>query len=308
MKKGIFMRWVKKTIQYWCDDIIEEKHLGSGIRVGILDTGIVVHPDLQRRICEFRDFTCNRQRTCYDDSGHGTHVAGILAGEGRASRGMYSGIAPDTDLFIGKVLDRYGNGNVEDVLNGIQWMLSLKREKNLKIVNISVGAQPDLGEEQKKKFLDAVDEMWDAGLTVIVSAGNYGPSAGSIAVPGNSRKVITVGVPDSFRYNRNYRKKTDYSGRGPTSECIIKPDVFAPGTGIVSCNSRFSEKGEPFYVMKSGTSMATPVISGAIACLLSKYPDMTNVEIKLRLRETCVDYPGTEAGWGLLNVKKLMNA
>ena len=156
------MRWVKKTIQYWCDDIIEEKYLGSGIRVGILDTGIVVHPDLQRRICEFRDFTCNRQRTCYDDSGHGTHVAGILAGEGRASRGMYSGIAPDTDLFIGKVLDRYGNGNVEDVLNGIQWMLSLKREKNLKIVNISVGAQPDLGEEQKKKFLDAVDEMWDA--------------------------------------------------------------------------------------------------------------------------------------------------
>ncbi len=305
------MRWVKKAIGYWCDDIMGEKYLGKGIGVGVLDTGIVMHPDLRGRMRDFKDFTRNGQRTCYDDSGHGTHVAGILAGDGRASRGIYSGIAPDAELFVGKVLDHCGNGNVEDVLKGIQWMLSLKTEKNLKIVNISVGAQPDLEEEQKQKFLDAVDEMWDAGLVVIVSAGNYGPSEGTVAVPGNSRKVITVGVPDSCQHNGysgKFRKKPDYSGRGPTRECIMKPDVFAPGTGIVSCNSRFSGKGEPFYVMKSGTSMATPVVSGAIACLLSKCPDMTNVEVKLRLRETCIKYPGTEAGWGLLNVEKLMNA
>ena len=163
--------------------------------------------------------------------------------------------------------------------------------------------------KKKQSLLEAVESLWDMGIVVVVSAGNYGPEAGSVAVPGNSRKVITVGVPDSVRpavYCR--REKMNYSGRGPTKECVIKPDVFAPGTGIISCNSRYKQPGEHLYSIKSGTSMAAPVVSGAAACLLSKYPDMTNVEVKLKLRESCVKYPGTEAGWGLLNVKKLMKA
>ena len=218
-------------------------------------------------------------------------------------------MAPCSVLLAGKVLDREGNGDVENVISGIQWLKNVKDQFGVRIVNISVGTQPDLGDAQKQSLLEAVESLWDLGIVVVVSAGNYGPEAGSVAVPGNSRKVITVGVPDSVRpavYCR--REKMNYSGRGPTKECVIKPDVFAPGTGIISCNSRYKQPGEHLYSIKSGTSMAAPVVSGAAACLLSKYPDMTNVEVKLRLRESCVKYPGTEAGWGLLNVKKLMNA
>ena len=299
------MKLVKQTVGYWCSDITQGMYLGQGIRTAVLDTGISNHPDLRGRILNFRDFTGKPGRP-EDDSGHGTHVAGILAGDGTASSGAYSGMAPRSELIIGKVLDREGNGNVDIVLKGIEWLISLKDSLNIRIVNISVGTQPDLDRNQKQLLLKAVEDLWDMGLTVVVSAGNYGPKAGTVSVPGNSRKVITVGVPDSPLPAVSCRKTNlNYSGRGPTGECVIKPDVYAPGTGIISCNSRYSLPGEHLYTIKSGTSMATPVVSGAVACLLSKYPDMTNVEVKLKLRESCSPFPGTEAGWGMLNVKRL---
>ena len=234
-------------------------------------------------------------------------MAGILAGDGKVSSGLYAGMAPESDLIVGKVLDQEGNGNVEDVLKAIEWVIKNRERFHVRIVNISVGTQPDLVQEQKQVFLEAVEELWDRGLVVVVSAGNYGPGEGTVAVPGNSRKVITVGVPDTEIRSASRRKNNvNYSGRGPTDACIVKPDVFAPGTGIISCNARYGRSGEHPYIMKTGTSMATPVVSGAIACLLSKYPDMTNVEVKLRLRESCVKIPGTEAGWGMLNVERLL--
>lgn len=304
----IDMKWVKQSIGYWCEDILMKKYMGTGICAAILDTGISRHPDLRDRIADFRDFTGGAS-VCRDDSGHGTHVAGILAGDGRASGGVYAGMAPQAQLFIGKVLDREGNGNVENVMQGIEWILENRVKAGLRIVNISVGTQPELAREQKQRFLEAVEELWDQGLIVLVSAGNYGPGAGTVAVPGNSRKVITVGVPDTEIQPISRRKSNvNYSGRGPTGACVVKPDVFAPGTGIISCNAKYGHPGEHPYVMKTGTSMATPVVSGAIACLLSKYPDMTNVEVKLRLRESCVKSPGTASGWGLLNVEKLMRS
>lgn len=300
------MKWVKQAVHYWCKDTAGSRYQGSGICAAVLDTGIALHPDLRDRIVSFRDFTGNSVK-CRDDSGHGTHVAGILAGNGYASDGMYAGMAPRAELLIGKVLDREGNGNVDNVILGIRWVMESAASYKVRIVNISVGTQPDLAQAQKDRLQKAVEDLWDMGLIVVVSAGNYGPGSGTVVVPGNSRKVITVGVPDSpaaFRGPR--RERVNYSGRGPTSECIIKPDVFAPGTGILSCSARFPYPGEPPYIMKSGTSMATPVVSGALACLLSKYPDMTNVEVKLRLRESCIKMPGTESGWGMLNVEKLM--
>ncbi len=302
------MKWVKQKVGYWCDDIIKEKYQGRGTCIAVLDTGISRHPDLDGRVAGFRDFTSDH-RECRDDSGHGTHVAGILAGNGRASSGAYAGMAPQAVLLPGKVLDSEGNGDVENVISGIRWIMSVKDRFGVRIVNISVGTQPDLEEEQKQRLLEAVESLWDMGLVVVVSAGNYGPGAGSVAVPGNSRKVITVGVPDiphPFVYCR--REKLNYSGRGPTEECVIKPDIFAPGTGIISCNSRYAQPGEHPYAVKSGTSMAAPVVSGAVACLLSKYPDMTNVEVKLKLRESCIKSAGTEAGWGFLHVGRLLKA
>lgn len=302
------MKWVKQTVHYWCKDTADSRYLGTGICAAILDTGIALHPDLKDRVTGFRDFTGSSIK-CRDDSGHGTHVAGILAGNGISSGGTYAGMAPRTDLLIGKVLDREGNGNVDNVISGIQWVMKSAVSCGIRIVNISVGTQPDLAQSQKDRLQKAVEELWDMGLIVVVSAGNYGPRSGTVVVPGNSRKVITVGVPDSpSSFSRSRRERINYSGRGPTNECVIKPDIFAPGTGILSCNSRFSFPGEPSYIMKSGTSMATPVVSGALACLLSKYPDMTNVEVKLKLRESCMKIPGTESGWGLLNVEQLMRA
>lgn len=302
------MKWVKQTVHYWCKDTADSRYLGTGICAAILDTGIALHPDLKDRVTGFRDFTGSSIK-CRDDSGHGTHVAGILAGNGISSGGTYAGMAPRTDLLIGKVLDREGNGNVDNVISGIQWVMESAVSCGIRIVNISVGTQPDLAQSQKDRLQKAVEELWDMGLIVVVSAGNYGPRSGTVVVPGNSRKVITVGVPDSpSSFSRSRRERINYSGRGPTNECVIKPDIFAPGTGILSCNSRFSFPGEPSYIMKSGTSMATPVVSGALACLLSKYPDMTNVEVKLKLRESCMKIPGTESGWGLLNMEQLMRA
>ena len=306
IKKGIIMRWVKQTVGYWCDDIIEGKCRGEGICTAVLDTGIARHPDLEGRTVGFKDFTGNSAKL-HDDSGHGTHVAGILAGSGKVSNGLYAGMAPEMDLLVGKVLDREGNGNVEYVLSGIEWIMAERDHYGIRIVNISVGTQPNLAPDQKRLFLEAVEELWDIGLVVVVSAGNYGPAEGSVAVPGSSRKVITVGLPDTELPPVQRRKKNvNYSGRGPTGECVVKPDVFAPGTGIISCNGKYGRPGEHPYIMKTGTSMATPVVSGAIACLLSKYPDMTNVEVKLKLRESSVRIPGTESGWGLLNVERLL--
>lgn len=179
--------------------------------------------------------------------------------------------------------------------------------KNIRIVNISVGTQPGLEKSEEKRLLEGVDALWDAGLVVVVSAGNYGPGEGTVAVPGSSRKVITVGVVDMVRNSaRQSRSKWNYSGQGPTECCVVKPDVVAPGTSIVSCNGNYKKYLQRPYVAKSGTSMATPMVSGAIACLLSKYPDMTNVEVKLKLRESCISAEGTH-GWGMLHVGRLLS-
>ena len=205
------MRWVKQTVGYWCDDTVTGKYCGKNICTAVLDTGISVHPDLRDRIVGFRDFI-NDSSGCYVDSGHGTHVAGILAGNGLASAGSYAGMAPDAELLIGKVLDRDGNGDVDHILRGMEWVMSEKARFRIRIVNISVVTQPELADGQKARLLKAVEDLWDAGLTVVVSAGNYGPEPGSVAVPGTSRKVITAGVPD--RPGSSGCSRKIYSGIG----------------------------------------------------------------------------------------------
>lgn len=300
------MKRVKETVGYWCEDILKKKYLGQGVGIAVLDTGIILHPDFDRRIIGFADFV-NRKKIIYDESGHGTHVAGILAGSGKMSGGVYAGMAPEAELLIGKVLDQDGNGTVENVIEGIRWILALRHDKKIRIVNISVGTQPGLDRKEEKLLLEAVESLWDAGLIVVVSAGNYGPEEGSVAVPGSSRKVITVGAADAVTTrNREMQKKWNYSGRGPTECCVVKPDVTAPGTSITSCSGNYVNRFKKPYVAKTGTSMATPVVSGAIACLLSKYPDMTNVEVKLKLRESCVRSGADYQGWGMLNVQRLL--
>lgn len=266
------------------------------------------HPDFDDRIVAFADMLHGRTEL-YDDNSHGTHVSSIIGGSGRMSGGRYEGMAPKCQLVVVKVLDEKGNGNIGNVLHEIQWVLENRARFQIRIVNISVGTLPSVNEEGAEKLVQAVEALWDVGIVVVTAAGNYGPRPGSITSPGISKKVITVGsCDDQFYMEEGKKKRKSYSGRGPTAECVVKPDLLAPGSYITSCNARYREKGQKPYTMKSGTSMSTPVVSGAIALLLSKYPDMSNVEVKLRLRESSIDIgrPQNEQGWGLLNVEKLL--
>ena len=271
--------------------------------MAILDTGVFLHPDLENCVYGFRDFLKKKQQP-YDDNGHGTHVAGMIAGSGTASAGRYQGVAPGAQLVCLKVLDQRGNGYVSDVLAGLRWVRQNGSQYGIRIINISVGSFTPKGMSEDSALVRGVDAAWDAGYVVVVAAGNNGPAAHTITTPGISRKVITVGCADDDREVEVMGSRmVDYSGRGPTNACVCKPDLVAPGCGIISC---CNEPGR--YFIKSGTSMSTPLVSGAIALLLEKYPSMSNKDVKLRIRERAVDLglPHNQQGWGKLDVKRLL--
>ena len=288
------MNRVKQLVH--AENVYRMGYTGKNIRVVTLDTGVYLHPDLRQNVVGFLDFVAMK-RACYDDNGHGTHVAGILGGSGQMSGGILSGIAPLCRFVIVKVLDQKGEANVASILAGLKWVEMNHRKYKIRIVNLSAGAGENLEPGKEKMLIEAVEHLWDLGLVVVVSLGNNGPGEGTIAIPGNSRKVITVGAVKTEK-----AEKGSCSGAGPTKECVVKPDVIAPGYQIISCNSQIHGKKDA-YTVKSGSSMATPVVSGAVALLMEKYPRVTNVEVKLRLRETCIHLPGAgEQGWGMLNV------
>ena len=271
-------------------------YTGKGIGVAVLDTGIFPHIDFGSRISVFRDFT-GVKRSPYDDNGHGTHVSGILAGDGTASGGKYKGAAPGCSIAALKVLDRFGNGSREDVMRAFRWIMEFGSIYHIRIVNISVGTTSRDHKEQTD-LLEGVEKLWDLGFVVVAAAGNQGPGAGTVTAPGSSRKIITVGSSDML----NGRKAV--SGRGPTFDCVCKPDLVAPGSQVIAC-----APGLPYsYGLKSGTSMSTPLVSGGIACLLEKDPRLSNVEVKMLLRENAEDMglPRNQQGWGKFNCEKLL--
>lgn len=277
-------------------------YIGSGITVAVMDTGIVGHPDFSHRIVKFLDFT-GKKKGMYDDNGHGTHVSGIIGGSGFLSRGKYMGMAPGCNLIMLKVLDRMGNGNTGQVLSALKWVINNREKYQIRILNISVGMLNSAKKEERSRLIAAVEEVWNNQIVVIAAAGNNGPANGSITIPGMCRSVITVGSSDDdVQPGRKPGLTKGYSGRGPTESCVVKPELLAPGTEVVSCSPGMS------YEVKSGTSMATPVVTGAVALLLSKYPYLTPAQVKLRLYETAVDL-GKEKnvqGWGRIDVARLL--
>lgn len=318
------MNRVSEIIQLkWAHD---RKIYGENIGVAVVDTGISLHKDFtegKNRIRGFYDLIHGRTEA-YDDNGHGSHVSGIIGGNGFLCNGKYIGVAPKCNLIGVKVLDQKGDGNISDVLAGLQWIIENKEKYNIRIVNISVGTTTKDNIDENSLLVKGVNAVWDAGIVVVVAAGNNGPGPMSISTPGISRKVITVGSSDDrITVELFGSKTTDYSGRGPTASCIKKPDIVAPGSNIISCgtmknyqryhynmiNNPKADNYNIMYSIKSGTSMATPVVSGAIALLLSTNPRMTNRDVKLKLRDSAIDlgYPWSKQGWGLLNIPKLLS-
>ncbi len=314
---------VRKQLEDVAEDFMTD---GSGVTVAVLDTGIALHPDLIGRVVCFRDFVEGRNRP-YDDNGHGTHVSGIICGDGRLSGGRYRGIAPGARLVVGKVLDENGDGCTEHMLNALDWVLAEREKYGIRIVNISVG----IGSMDKKKkeqaLKDKIEQLWEEGIVVVCAAGNKGPADGSLACVGGSMRIITVGCHDGEYYRKEPGRCESYSGRGIAGAKIRKPDVVAPGTNIVSCNYAFIpprlwrkecgaegerkeilRMGKNAYVAKSGTSMATPIVSGAVALTLQKYPSMTNDECRQKLQYTATDLgiPWNQQGWGMINIRRLL--
>ncbi len=289
----------------------EEEHItGQGITVAVLDSGFGRHPDLNNNLRCFRDFV-NHKRLAYDDNGHGTHVCGIICGSGSLSSGWYRGVAPGAGLVVGKVLDHRGDGTTEHMLEGLQWILDVKEQYGIRILNISVGIGDLQNREKEEALRRQIEKLWDSGITVICAAGNKGPENGSISSIGGSDKVLTVGCHDGKYCLDNPGRCCLYSGRGDALSPIRKPDIVAPGTDIMSCNVGLKKSNgciNHAYIKKSGTSMATPIVSGAAALAFSKNPSMTNEEFMQKVTSTATDLEEARnlQGWGMVNVRRLL--
>ncbi|MDD3185938.1 MAG: S8 family peptidase [Anaerostipes sp.] len=272
---------------------------GKNISIAYLDTGVFMHPDFitpKCRILDFVDFVSNRSSP-YDDNGHGTHICGISASNSL-------GIAPQSNIIMVKVLDYSGNGSKDTFIKGLEWIDKNRKKYEIRIVNISIGMPSNFTDEDLDPLIQKVEQLWDHGMIVCIASGNNGPGKYSISSPGISRKVITVGSSnDAVAAINSVSYTPNYSSRGPTHSCVMKPDVVAPGTNIPSCSHK---KG---FSIKSGTSMATPIVSGAMALLLERYPDYTNKAAKLKLRSSCDKLPTSRfhQGWGQINIQKLLD-
>ncbi|WP_025680028.1 S8 family peptidase [Paenibacillus massiliensis] len=298
------------------DWLHEEGLTGKEVTIAILDTGIYPHEDLtepENRIVAFQDMV-NHKAAPYDDNGHGTHCAGDAAGNGRASGGVYAGPAPEAKLVGVKVLDKRGSGRLSTVIAGVQWCIDHKEKYSIDILSMSLGSRA-VSRAADDPVVKIVEKAWDSGMVVCVAAGNEGPEERTISSPGISSRVITVGaMNDNNTVDRGDDVPSDFSSRGPTMDQLMKPDLLAPGTDIVSLRSPGSYLDKLYkssrigsdYTTMSGTSMATPICAGAIALLLERFRGATPDEIKRRLLEGCEDrkLPEYIQGRGYLDVRR----
>lgn len=285
-------------------------YIGAGVTAAVLDTGIALHPDLAGQLAGFKDF-CQNRRLPYDDSGHGTHVAGCLCGNGSCSNGMYAGIAPGCRVLACKVLDGNGEGDAGTMIEAIRYVLETRRLYRTRIINISVGVGKIADKKLERELFSWLLKAWDAGIFVVVAAGNGGPAPDSISPMGLQGHLVSVGCHDGRRFPKGGACQ-DYSGRGPKGGQVRKPDVVAPGTQIISCSAWFVKNRfgavKNAYTAKSGTSMAVPAVSGTAALLWEKYPHLTNEQVRERILQGAEDL-GEEwgmQGWGMLHVGRAL--
>ena len=294
---------------------------GSGVRVAVIDSGLQPHRDLpRRRIAAFVDFVNGRTEP-YDDYGHGTHVAGIIAGSGVSSDGRFTGVAPGADIVALKVLDGTGAGTTSDVLEALEWVLDNARAYNIRVVNLSLG-HPVFESAATDPMVALVEALTRQGLVVVTSAGNMGtntatgePVYQSVTSPGNAPSAVTVGAAHTHgSLSRADDTVATFSSHGPTAfEHEIKPDLVAPGYAIASLDARGSYLQStypqlqvmPGYLRLSGTSMAAPVVAGAAALMLAENPGLSSHTVKAVMQFTAQQLPEVDVlsqGAGALNV------
>jgi len=258
---------------------------GSHVGIAIIDSGVEAVPDLDNRIRGFYDFTQDgRADTPSDAYGHGTHVAGLIAGSGDSSQKRYRGVAPKARLFALKVLDHNGAGKTSDVISAISFAVANKARLGIDIINLSLG-HPIYEPAETDPLVQAVEAAARAGIVVVASAGNHGTAPGSdtpgyagILSPANAPSAIAVGAVKTFdTTTRSDDRIAAYSSRGPSwYDGFAKPDIVAPGHGLVSTAAQASTlflnnpalRVGDSYLRLSGTSMAAAVVSGTAALVL----------------------------------------
>jgi len=279
---------------------------GQGVTVAVIDSGISAHPALAQKVIANVSLVTGNPQT-NDGFGHGTHIAGIITGNGSAASGVTNlyngGIAPGARLVNVRVLGDDGTGWTSDVIAGIEWAITNRDRYDIKIINLSLG-HPVTEPAATDPLDQAVFKAVSAGIVVVASAGNAGKAAdgtpilGGVTSPGNSPYAITVGaINTKGTINRKDDVMATYSSRGPSRyDLAVKPDVVAPGNKIVSLeaqnsalvrnNSFLHVVGRPSnaYMQLSGTSMAAGMVSGGAALLLQGNPNLSLPQLKLALQ------------------------
>ncbi|NBE83302.1 S8 family peptidase [Micromonospora rubida] len=253
---------------------------GTGVKVAVLDSGIDLnHPDFGGgRIVAAVNHTSTP--SIHDNFGHGTHVASIIAGSGAASNGKYRGVAPGASLMVGKVLGDYGTGSTRNVIAGMEWAAAAGAD----IVNMSLGGGGDHTSPQSVALNNLTSQY---GTLFVVAGGNSGPNPQTLGAPGVAEAALTVAAVDRDD------KTASFSSRGPRRlDHGLKPDISAPGVGIVAARSEPSIMGGAAgerYLAANGTSMAAPHVAGAAAILGQQHPDWAAKQLKPVLVSTAKD-------------------
>jgi len=278
---------------------------GREIGVAVIDSGIASHPDLRNRVVASQNFNPNVTGT--DDAyGHGTAVAGIIAGDGTASLGQYIGVAPEAKLINLRVNDGTGAAPTSAIMNAILWAVINRNTYNIRVLNLSL--QASVQESSRTSPIDAaVEYAWLKGLVVVVAAGNSGPDS-TLYAPANDPYVITVGATDDQgTVSMADDTLASFSSYGVTQDGFTKPDVVAPGRRIITTlapNSSFALNYPSFmigtqYIQLTGTSVAAPVVSGAAALYIESNPTVRPGQLKGVLLATSnhLALTGTGAGY-----------
>jgi len=277
---------------------------GHGVTVAVIDTGVTSMADTSSRLVSVAQDPLGLTHancvnfagdgTCTDKYGHGTFLAGLIAGTGSASGGQYAGVAPGAKILAVKAAGADGSADVSTIIAALQWVIAFKSTYNIKVVNLSLGTNGT--QTYQLSPLDfAVEKVWQSGIVAVVSASNLGPGAGTIDKPADDPFVITVGATDdNGTVGLSDDSAPPWSAQGPTAaDGLVKPDITAPGVGLISLaapgaaiTTNYPPAMAAPYRQGSGTSMSTAVVSGLVADILSANPSWSPNRVKYALMST----------------------